>query len=148
MRYYLNDEAIQADLSNIQVTDLGDRFVVKTTGSDGSVTTRTGVAIREGDKVLISFDGIQVQLDTRLHRARASAGVDSGELRAPMPGQIVDVLVEEGQAVAKGQKVAVLEAMKTQQPFLAPFDGLVHKILSNRGDQVADGQVVVVIVKE
>jgi 3-methylcrotonyl-CoA carboxylase alpha subunit len=148
MRYYLNDEAIQADLSNVQVTDLGDRFVVKSTHGDGSVTTRTGVAIREGDKVLISFDGIQVQLDTRLHRARASAGVDSGELRAPMPGQIVDVLVEEGQAVTKGQKVAVLEAMKTQQPFLAPFDGLVHRILSNRGDQVSDGQVVVVIVKE
>ncbi len=148
MRYYLNDEAIQADLSNIEVTDLGDRFVVKSTGPDGAVSTRTGVAIREGDKVWISFNGMQVQLDTRLHRTRASSGVDSGELRAPMPGQIVDVLVEEGQAVTKGQKVAVLEAMKTQQPFLAPFDGLVHKILSNRGDQVADGQVVIVIVKE
>ena len=62
-----------------------------------------------------------------------------------MPGLIVDVLVSVGEAVTKGQKVAVLEAMKTQQPFLAPFDGVVETLSVVKGQQVEDGQAVAII---
>lgn len=62
-----------------------------------------------------------------------------------MPGQIVDVLVKEGDAVHKGQKILVLEAMKTQQPFTAPFDGTVDKINVQKGKQVGDGEVLAIL---
>lgn len=60
-----------------------------------------------------------------------------------MPGLIVDVPVTEGQTIAKGDRLVVLEAMKTQQPFLAPFDGVVDRVLAKAGDQVQDGQLLV-----
>jgi 3-methylcrotonyl-CoA carboxylase alpha subunit len=68
-------------------------------------------------------------------------------MRAPMPGQIVDVLVSEGAKVAKGDKVLVLEAMKTQQAFLAPFDGVVEKLPVKKGEQVADGQLLALVTQ-
>lgn len=66
-------------------------------------------------------------------------------MRAPMPGQIVDVLVERGANVTKGEKILVLEAMKTQQPFTAPFDGVVEKLDVTKGQQVAEGAVLAVV---
>ena len=62
-----------------------------------------------------------------------------------MPGQIVDVRNSVGDAVKKGDTILVLEAMKTQQPFLSPFDGKVIAISVEKGDQVADGTVLAVI---
>lgn len=66
-------------------------------------------------------------------------------MRAPMSGLIVDVLVADGVEVHKGQKLLVLEAMKTQQPFAAPFDGKVTKVLVQKGQQVAEGAILVVV---
>lgn len=62
-----------------------------------------------------------------------------------MPGVIVDVLVAEGDTVTKGQKLLVLEAMKTQQPFTAPFDGKVTKLPITKGQQVIDGATLAVV---
>jgi 3-methylcrotonyl-CoA carboxylase alpha subunit len=62
-----------------------------------------------------------------------------------MPGQIVDVLVAAGDTVSKGQKLIVLEAMKTQQPFNAPFDGTVITLNAVKGAQVKDGELLVVV---
>ena len=65
-----------------------------------------------------------------------------------MPGQIVDVLVTEGESVANGQKILVLEAMKTQQAFTAPFAGLVASVAVRSGDQVTEGQILAVVKPE
>jgi 3-methylcrotonyl-CoA carboxylase alpha subunit len=64
-----------------------------------------------------------------------------------MPGQVVDVLVAQGDAVEKGQKVLVIEAMKTQQPFLAPFNGTVVTLNAEKGMQVKDGELLASILK-
>lgn len=62
-----------------------------------------------------------------------------------MPGQIVDILAAEGDTVTKGDKILVLEAMKTQQAFTAPFDGIVQKIAVQKGDQVGDGDLLALV---
>ena len=62
-----------------------------------------------------------------------------------MPGMIVDVLVSEGDAVVAGQKILVLEAMKTQQPFNAPFDGVVTKLNAVKGVQVSGEDLLAVV---
>ena len=77
--------------------------------------------------------------------AAAAGAAAAGTLTAPMPGAIVAVLVEEGQAVTKGERLVVLEAMKTQQPFLAPTDGTVKSVPVSVGQQVSEGQVLVVV---
>jgi acetyl/propionyl-CoA carboxylase alpha subunit len=71
----------------------------------------------------------------------ASAKVN--ELKAPMPGLIVDVRVQPGQAVQKGDPLLVLEAMKMENILKAPADGVVGSIKVNLRDNVQKGQVLV-----
>ena len=57
-------------------------------------------------------------------------------LTAPMPGQIIGVLVTEGQTVAAGDPLMILEAMKMEHTIRAPHDGIVSTIHFQQGDQV------------
>jgi geranyl-CoA carboxylase alpha subunit len=70
-----------------------------------------------------------------------SAG--SGKLVASMDGSIVDVLVQEGDNVRKGQTLAILEAMKMEHPLKADRDGKVANISVKKGDQVRIRQLLV-----
>jgi len=63
----------------------------------------------------------------------AAAG---GEVRAPMPGLVLDVLVEEGDEVAADQGLLVLEAMKMENELKAPSGGVVTTIHAASGDAV------------
>jgi biotin carboxyl carrier protein len=137
VKLFLDGQECEFSPSEAEVSPGPDRLYVRT--ADG---THTALAVRQGDTVLVSYRGAQYRLERRPpSRARSSAAA-SGELRAPMPGQIVDVLVEPGATVAKGDRILVLEAMKTQQPFVAPFDGVVTEIPVDKGDQVAEGAVL------
>ncbi len=65
------------------------------------------------------------------------------ELKAPMPGLIVDIRVVPGQAVLKGDPLLVLEAMKMENILKAPADGTVSSLKVNLRDNVQKGQVLV-----
>ncbi|MFN8504093.1 acetyl/propionyl/methylcrotonyl-CoA carboxylase subunit alpha [Kouleothrix sp.] len=64
-------------------------------------------------------------------------------LAAPMPGTVVKLLVEVGQAVAAQQPLVVLEAMKMEHVVVAPYDGLVQQVCYAAGALVAKGAVLV-----
>jgi acetyl-CoA carboxylase biotin carboxylase subunit len=66
----------------------------------------------------------------------------TGSLTAPMPGQVVSVLVSAGQAVRAGDALLVLEAMKMEHTLRAPYDGTVAAVLFAQGDRVAAGAPV------
>ena len=70
-----------------------------------------------------------------------SSGAD-GAVRAPMHGKVLSVLVEPGAAVRKGQRVAVIEAMKMEHALTAPVDGVVGDIAATAGSQVAEGAII------
>ena len=74
-----------------------------------------------------------------------SEQVASGSLLAPMPGSVVKVLVGQGQQVALGDPVLVLEAMKMQHTVSAPTDGVVSRLEVAPGTQVAAGEVMAVV---
>lgn len=80
--------------------------------------------------------------------AGGGGGVSDGALLAPMPGRVIAVDVAQGQSVAKGQRLLVLEAMKMEQALRAPFDGHVEMLAITAGAQVAEGAVLVRIAKE
>jgi 3-methylcrotonyl-CoA carboxylase alpha subunit len=74
--------------------------------------------------------------------ALAHAGDQAGEggrLTAPMPGKVVAFLATKGEAVKRGQPVAVMEAMKMEHTISAPRDGVVAELMYAVGDQVAEG---------
>jgi 3-methylcrotonyl-CoA carboxylase alpha subunit len=67
------------------------------------------------------------------------AEAHAGGLRAPMPGKVSAYMATVGQAVVRGQAVAVMEAMKMEHTLVAPLDGVVEALLYTPGDQVAEG---------
>jgi 3-methylcrotonyl-CoA carboxylase alpha subunit len=79
----------------------------------------------------------------------AGAGADSanrqGAVRAPMHGKVLDVLVDHGAAVVKGQRLAIIEAMKMEHVLTAPHDGTVTELAVQAGAQVSEGAVVMQI---
>jgi biotin carboxyl carrier protein len=77
--------------------------------------------------------------------AAAPAAGTGTEITAPMPGTVMKVLVAEGDSVAAGDTVVVIEAMKMEQPIKAQSAGTVQSIEVSEGETVDTGQVVVVI---
>ena len=79
--------------------------------------------------------------------AKPAAPTPAGgySIKTPLPGVIIDVKVNVGDAVAKGQTVVVLEAMKMENNINADRDGKVAAIQVAKGDTVADGAVLVVL---
>ncbi|MEZ5703385.1 MAG: acetyl/propionyl/methylcrotonyl-CoA carboxylase subunit alpha [Burkholderiaceae bacterium] len=77
------------------------------------------------------------EIDALAHAGEAAA--EGGRLTAPMPGKVVSFAVKAGEAVKKGQPLAVMEAMKMEHTIAAPADGTVAELLFAPGDQVAEG---------
>ncbi len=71
-----------------------------------------------------------------LMQRRGGATTGSGEVKAPMPGLIVEVTAERGQAVAQGETLIILESMKMQNELKAPIAGLVSAIHVEAGQAV------------
>lgn len=71
-----------------------------------------------------------------------------GDLNAPMPGKIISIDVNVGDAVKSGDSLLVMEAMKMEHTIHAPFDGTVEEIFFNIGDQVQDGTELISIKPE
>jgi propionyl-CoA carboxylase alpha chain len=63
-------------------------------------------------------------------------------LLSPMPGLLVDVAVQPGQAVRAGEKLAVIEAMKMENILIAANDGVVAKVRAAKGESLAVDQVI------
>jgi 3-methylcrotonyl-CoA carboxylase alpha subunit len=62
-----------------------------------------------------------------------------------MPGLVSKVFVQQGERVETGQRLLVLEAMKTEQALRAPFAGVVARLNTQEGDLVQEGAVLIVI---
>jgi biotin carboxyl carrier protein len=107
--------------------------------------------VYQGDEdweVLIRGRQYQVNVeDEREKRLKTSAGggsLEGGEfhLKAPMPGLVVAVLIEEGQEVKKGQVMLILESMKMQNELKAPRDGVMGRVRVKAGESVEQRQTL------
>ena len=77
--------------------------------------------------------------------AAAPAAVKGNAIKTPLPGVIIDVKVNVGDVVKKGDTVVVLEAMKMENNINADRDGKVVAVQVAKGDTVADGAALVVL---
>lgn len=105
--------------------------------------------VYQGDEdwdVLLRGRQYQVKVeDERERRLKAAGGAGAAEggefhLKAPMPGLVVSVQVEEGQEVKKGQVILILESMKMQNELKAPRDGKISRIRVKAGESVEQKQ--------
>jgi geranyl-CoA carboxylase alpha subunit len=122
--------------------------------------SETGLArVRRGGKeehVVYAFDGetlhlkagdVDLAVGETLYARRASGeeaqGSGASTVRAPMNGKVAAILVAEGASVVKGQRLAVVEAMKMQHELTAGSSGTVARVAVKAGDQVAARQLLV-----
>lgn len=76
----------------------------------------------------------------------AAAPVGSGEkVNSPMPGTILDIKVNVGDSVSKGQVLCILEAMKMENEIIAPRDGVVAQVVVAKGASVNAGDPLMVL---
>ena len=105
-----------------------------------------------GPDYVAAIDGVAIPIKLIEGRRAALAGVatrphKSGPqpLRAPMPGKVVKLLAQAGEAVKAGQGVLVIEAMKMENELRAVRDGRVVEVMVTEGQTVDSGQVLATI---
>jgi len=141
----------------------GGRYVV----SGGPEDVELGVVAQESSALVVDLAGAQRRAvyvsdgadlplvvprlgSVRLSRPdpldRAAAeSVGDGRIKSPITGRVVRVVAEVGAAVAKGDALVIVEAMKMEHHFVADMDGTLAEVRVKPGDQVAAGEIVALI---
>ncbi|VAX43361.1 Acetyl-/propionyl-coenzyme A carboxylase alpha chain [Acinetobacter calcoaceticus] len=99
--------------------------------------------VLDGDQLYLDRDNGNVTIRNVNYAAPETADVaGDGKIRAPMDGAVVNILVNKGDQVVKGQTLLILEAMKIQQQIRSDVDGVVEDILGQQGQQVKKRQML------
>lgn len=107
-------------------------------------TEKTLLLLINGQKVNIEIKDQYDLLVQRLGLSKVKL-VQEKEIKAPMPGLIVEVLVAPGTQVEKGTPLLILEAMKMENMLKATSDGLVESVLVSKGQTVDKNQVLIAL---
>jgi len=112
---------------------------------DGSAANATRL-IRVGAGMVAIGDGVQRHVALKSYDTVDVDHLDGdGVVKAPMHGKVLAIFVAAGANVAKGERVAVVEAMKMEHALLAPADGIVREIAATVGAQIAEGATILVV---
>lgn len=159
------DVTLDDHVRSIEVRADGDAYRVSVDGGPfRAVSARawgaTSLTLQTEDlrRVLeVALDGEQVfvldgdtprrgtVVDPRDHALDLVGGAAAGTIQTQMPGAVVRVPVAVGDTVEEGQVVIVVEAMKMENEFKAPFDGVVAELPVSEGQAVESGATLVVI---
>lgn len=107
--------------------------------------------VEDGYRIILNGQVFQVGVEeaarARLHGLAGGGSKHEGatNVAAPMPGLVIGVPVEVGQAVKRGETVVILQAMKMENELRAPRDGTIKEIHAKPGATVAQGQVLVTL---
>lgn len=126
----------------------GDRFdvTIESLNSNNAVVSVNGkpfnVTIEPEEKRQTEETSVLSVQDTPV---RANVSGHSYKVKSPLPGQVLNIKVKEGQSVKEGQVVAVIEAMKMENDIEAECSGIVKSIKVEKGDSVLEGTTLLVI---
>ncbi|MCP4460856.1 MAG: biotin/lipoyl-binding protein [Cytophagales bacterium] len=125
----------------------GDRYFIYTEGSVSTVL----VGETKDDKITLNINGKDVEVSVKDHIALMleRLGIDNSEestineVKAPMPGVIMSIIVDEGQEIKKGDPLLILEAMKMENMIKSPTDGKVGPISIEKGQSVEKNETLI-----
>jgi 3-methylcrotonyl-CoA carboxylase alpha subunit len=124
------------------------RAVVLGWGAEGPESAEGGAQaakaeiIPAGEEIIVWRGRRQIRMRWPERASNAAAGASEGAVRAPMPGRLTKLFVSAGERVARGDRIAVIEAMKMEHVLHAPADSLVTAMPRREGEQVELGTVV------
>ncbi len=123
----------------------GETYDVAITGVGDSGGSKRKLYISlDGMPEEVTFEALNEYVADKGSSKRSKAS-EPGHVTAAMPGNIVEVLVSEGDSVEAGQAVLVTEAMKMESEIMANIDGTVQEIHVAKGDRVTPGEILMVI---
>ena len=128
----------------VLATSEGERWQFSVDGQ--AVTPSDSPIVMEGRRITVMLPTriVSVEIIDPLAVATGSEAA-AGALTAPMPGKVTHVFVEAGHAVAAGDPLLVLEAMKMEHTIRAPADGVVMELPCAAGDQVVEAAVLAIV---
>jgi biotin carboxyl carrier protein len=105
----------------------------------------------ENKSYLLKLNGkkINVKVKDRMDVLLEKLGIDVSasakmkDLKAPMPGLILEIKVKEGQAIKEGDQLIVLEAMKMENVIKSSGEGIIKKVLVKKGESVEKNHVLI-----
>jgi 3-methylcrotonyl-CoA carboxylase alpha subunit len=116
---------------------------------EGGDTVPDAEVVEAGDAMLVIAGGRQASVRLRDPFVVDLEHLDAGGVvKAPMHGKLVVVFVKPGDTVEKGQRLAVVEAMKMEHALVAPRDGVVAEVAAEPGAQVAEGDRLISLAGE
>ena len=151
--YTVNIESLADGRYHATIDDV-DYDVQASDGPDGALLLQSGqrrvlmYSAAHEDERYLYIGGRTYTFTVPETRARRRAAAGSGDLNAQMPGQVIDVLVSEGETVESGQALVVLEAMKMEIRVTAPAAGVVKQVRVAVGDVVERGQLLIELGKQ
>ena len=104
--------------------------------------------VGNGNPVYVLADMRQVEIAWPTYDVGAADEASNGSaVRAPIIGRVAKVFVAKGATVAKGDRIAVVEAMKMEHVLHAPRDGVIDKLAVKEGDQVQQGTLIAALAE-
>jgi len=134
----------QDETRTVRLSDVsGDDGRISALGADGPLSARLAEA---GPNLYVVTRRRQIELrETDMLTRDLEGAAAGGLIRAPMPGKLQSLHVAVGDEVRRGDRLAVLEAMKMEHSMTAGVDGTVREIGAAAGEQVEEGQILVVL---
>lgn len=116
-----------------------------------SVNARLLEADTNGKKIKLELDGesFEMEIKDQLDQMLDSMGFSTAstkqikEIKAPMPGLVLEIAVKEGQEVKEGDRILILEAMKMENSIMIQSNAVIKRIAVTAGQPVDKGQVLV-----
>ena len=149
---------VDGEKTSAVVTRTGNGYDVEVAGTVVELSYENGwyhngtkqnvrTAVHDGGASVFAPQAHHFAFVDLLDQSSAEEGGDS-LIRSPMPGLVKELLVQSGDAVSKGQVLAVLEAMKMEHSLTAAFDTTVEEVTVNAGDQVNEGAILIRLEEE
>ncbi len=144
----INGNEYAVTISNVEdrtatVNVNGTRYEVEVEGMSAPRATKTPKIVQQPTVAATSESHHPATARTASPASTASA--TAGNIKSPLPGVVLDVLVHVGDSVKSGQQLMILEAMKMENNIDSDRDGTVKEIKARKGDAVLEGDVLITI---
>lgn len=135
---------------NIDISDLGNNLA-NVLYNNKSYNIEI-VELNKAEKfcvIKVNGNTYKVDVEDQFDQLLKQLGLDSlaaskvAEIKAPMPGLVLNVKVAEGDEIKKGDNLLILEAMKMENILKSSTDGIIKKILIKQGDKVEKNQILI-----
>ena len=134
-------EEIEAGKTKVTVN--GKVYEVETEAA--APAAKPGASSQSNGKSGLRLEGSQPAAAPKAEAKPAAAPAAGVQVKSPLPGSVIKVLVAEGQAVKKGDTLLTLESMKMENAIMAEADGTVKQIAVTPGQNVMQDDLLIVL---